>query len=251
MARRSVAWLTSLVTAASILSGCSFGTQTDGALSNQAVTTQTTAGSQSAVVSSEATKPPATSSTAPATPTGSQAAAKPDGAIPSIPVSMRIAGDCTGIMRTTTTFNATAQVGQSSVQTDGSLSVPEDVSKVAWWKDGALPGSSVGKSSFDGHVDSSEQGIGFLFYLRCLKKGDPVDVTTQAGQVLHYKVNLVTPDMEFAKPIGQFRAEHFMDVNSSSPGLTLITCGGVFNHSIGSYTDNVVRQATLESVSSA
>lgn len=145
-----------------------------------------------------------------------------------------------GVLPNGAAFDSTTVVEPVTAATDGSLGVPENVSHVGWWSQGALPGAAQGRAVIDGHVDSAAQGIGFLFYLRFLQPGNVVDVTTAAGQVLHY---VIYGGDEWPKPLGA-HAPQVMNV-AGPPGLTLITCGGEFIRSAGSYRDNVLKYGQL------
>lgn len=135
------------------------------------------------------------------------------------------------------TLNVTAHI--DSVDSEhGVLQVPEDISRVGWWKHSVNPGSAVGSTVIDGHIDSAAAGEGALFHLADLGPGDPVTVTTSTGATVHYQVQA---RRVYVKEQG-LPADLF---NQQGPGrLVIISCGGPFDRSIGSYQDNVAIFAT-------
>ncbi len=135
------------------------------------------------------------------------------------------------------TLDVTA--GIDPVDSDhGVLQVPEDISRVGWWKHSANPGSAAGSTVIDGHIDSAAAGEGALFHLADLGPGDPVAVTTSTGAAVHYRVQA---RRVYVKEQG-LPADLF---NQQGPGrLVIISCGGPFDRSIGSYQDNVAIFAT-------
>jgi LPXTG-site transpeptidase (sortase) family protein len=119
---------------------------------------------------------------------------------------------------------------------DGTLAVPEpgpDYDKAAWFDGSPRPGE-VGPAVLEGHVDSAANGPSVFYRLGELAVGDRVDVTREDGSVVTFEVYevRVVPKDDFPT----------LDVygNSGGPELRLITCGGPFDSSAGSYVDNVV-----------
>jgi len=116
--------------------------------------------------------------------------------------------------------------------TNGALDIPEDVTKIGWWKDSAKAGSSQGSVVLTGHVDSAQEGIGALFYLDTLKQGSAVRLQTDDGEV-DYKVVARRVFEKTAVPHDVFR-------QNGTPQLVIITCGGPFDKKTLVYRDNVV-----------
>src|SRR5204862_3246607 len=48
----------------------------------------------------------------------------------------------------------------------GALAIPKDIDRVAWWRDGAAPGSANGAILLAGHVDSAKRGAGAFYALK-------------------------------------------------------------------------------------
>ncbi|MEU4158251.1 class F sortase [Actinoplanes sp. NPDC026670] len=124
---------------------------------------------------------------------------------------------------------------QLGLQRDGSLEVPplRGDAPAGWYRDSPTPGET-GASVLAGHVDTARDGPAVFFRLRELKTGDPITVRRADGTVATFRVSRVAlyakrdfPTAEVYAPIDR-------------PGLRLITCGGAFDRSEGSYRSNVV-----------
>jgi sortase (surface protein transpeptidase) len=118
---------------------------------------------------------------------------------------------------------------------DGSLDVPplRGDAPAGWYRGSPSPGET-GASVLAGHVDTARDGPAVFFRLRELKTGDPIAVRRDDGSVAVFRVSRVAlyakrdfPTAEVYAPIDR-------------PGLRLITCGGAFDRSEGSYRSNVV-----------
>lgn len=118
------------------------------------------------------------------------------------------------------------------VTPDGTMQVPEDFSAVGWFTPGGRPGGH-GPLVIAGHVDSPS-GPAVFVRLRDLVPGDTVEVTDDAGTVHAYSVVEIADYPKTAFPT----ARVFGAVREDQ--LRLITCGGVFDRSVGSYEDNRV-----------
>jgi sortase (surface protein transpeptidase) len=132
------------------------------------------------------------------------------------------------------TLQVSAAVTEVGVRSDGALEVPEHPSQVGWWADGAAPGDGRGSVVIDGHVDSARYGPGAFFRLRDLDEGDPIEIVTAAGDRSTYTV---TARRQFPKDELPW-AEVFSQEGPER--LVLVTCGGDFDRTRRSYTDNVV-----------
>ena len=122
---------------------------------------------------------------------------------------------------------------------DGSMQVPAgaDYDKAGWFTEGPEPGQ-LGPAVIAGHVDS-KAGPSVFFRLRDVHAGDHVLVDREDGRTLRFvvesshqypKAELPTNDVFGPLPW---------------PALRLITCGGAFDRSSRSYTDNIVVTARL------
>jgi LPXTG-site transpeptidase (sortase) family protein len=118
---------------------------------------------------------------------------------------------------------------------DGTMEVPRDYALAGWFSGGPMPGED-GPAVIAGHVDS-KRGPAVFYRLDQLRRGDTVRVQRADGAWLAFEV---TGSARYAKD--EFPTEA---VFGPVPGqvLRLITCGGEFDRSRGSYLDNVVVSA--------
>ena len=123
------------------------------------------------------------------------------------------------------------------VNSDGTLQVPSSTAVAGWYTGSPRPGT-VGSAIIAGHVDS-RSGPGIFFWLRTLRPGDRVYVGRADGTMAVFTVTRIK---KFAKD--QFpTAAVYGPVPDAE--LRLITCGGIFDRSLGSYLSNVVVFARL------
>jgi hypothetical protein len=124
------------------------------------------------------------------------------------------------------------------VDAAGALVPPADPSRAGWLAAGPAPGE-VGPAVLAGHVDD-RTGPAVFYRLEDLAAGDRVVVTDGDGQAHAFTVTRVAayPKSDFATA----------EVYGPTPGaeLRLITCGGTFDRSRRSYTDNVVVYARAQ-----
>jgi Sortase domain len=119
------------------------------------------------------------------------------------------------------------------VLSSGDLALPDRPSVLGWYAGGAVPGDPAGTAVVAGHVDSAQYGIGPLHRLAVLALGDRLTVTDAAGDLHVYAVISRTTYRKRDLPRDVFRTD-------GPPQLALVTCGGAFDRSTGSYEDNVV-----------
>lgn len=115
---------------------------------------------------------------------------------------------------------------------DGTMEVPENFDEVGWFTGGGRPGGP-GPVVIAGHVDSPT-GPAVFIRLRELAPGDTVDVADSDGVVHRYVVTAVADYPKAAFPTSAVFGA------TAADELRLITCGGVFDASAGSYEDNRV-----------
>ncbi|MBJ7452589.1 MAG: class F sortase, partial [Blastococcus sp.] len=126
-----------------------------------------------------------------------------------------------------------APIDPVGIDPDGQMELPDDVSRVGWYRFGPEPGAD-GSAVLAGHVDDEEQGPGALFRLQDAAVGDELTVTDAAGTATRWRVvsrELITKQV---LPVDRIFAR------DGAPRLTLITCGGPFLPEFRSYRDNVV-----------
>lgn len=134
-------------------------------------------------------------------------------------------------------INLSAAIVPLGLQPDGSLAAPGDFSVAGWYTDGVAPGEP-GPAVIVGHVDS-HLGPAVFFRLHELVAGQPVVIETADGTTLTFIVERIEQHPRDRFPT----AEVYGATNQRA--LRLITCGGEFDRSAGSYRDNIVVFARL------
>jgi sortase family protein len=114
---------------------------------------------------------------------------------------------------------------------DGALTPPNGFTAAGWYAEGTAPGD-IGPAVIAGHVDS-KAGPAVFYRLRELTAGDRIEVV-RGGTVVRFTVTRTAwyPKAKFPST----------QVYGPTPDrqLRLITCGGVFDHRLRSYKDNLV-----------
>jgi hypothetical protein len=123
------------------------------------------------------------------------------------------------------------------VNRDGTLQVPSSTTVAGWYTGSPRPGT-IGSAIIAGHVDS-RTGPGIFFWLRTLHRGDRIYVGRADGTMA---VFTVTKIRKFAKDEFPTAAVYGPVPDAE---LRVITCGGIFDRSRGSYLSNVVVFARL------
>jgi sortase (surface protein transpeptidase) len=123
------------------------------------------------------------------------------------------------------------------LRANGTLQVPSSTAVAGWYTGSPRPGA-VGAAVIAGHVDS-RSGVGIFFWLRELRPGDRIYVGRADGTMAVFTVTAVR---KVAKDLFPTAAVYGP---VPDPELRLITCGGVFDRSLGSYLSNVVVFARL------
>jgi hypothetical protein len=118
-----------------------------------------------------------------------------------------------------------------AVDQAGVLQGPVDYGRAGWYSGGVAPGET-GPAVIAGHVDSA-RGPAVFYRLRDLKAGDEIEVARGETWV---KFRVVASERY---PKDQFPTDQVYRP-TPVPELRLITCGGTFDRSRRSYTDNIV-----------
>ena len=118
----------------------------------------------------------------------------------------------------------------------GTLQVPPTTAVAGWYTGSPRPGA-IGSAVIAGHIDSY-RGPGVFYRLSQLQRGDRVYVRRADGTLAVFKVT----DVQMYPKDGFPTAA----VYGATPAaeLRLITCGGTFDYSTGSYLSNTVVYAT-------
>ncbi|MBD8061797.1 class F sortase [Oceanitalea stevensii] len=136
-------------------------------------------------------------------------------------------------------LDADLPVDAVGVAPDGQMEIPEDAARAGWYRFGPSAGAEEGATVIAAHSGSFITAYGPLRDLVELEPGDRIEVTREDGQVLEYAV-------ESARLIPKTTidlSEHFR--RDGEHRLVLITCDGVWQDDVQSYTDNTVVTATL------
>ncbi len=120
---------------------------------------------------------------------------------------------------------------------NGELDVPLNPKVVGWWHNGAEPGATTGTAILAGHVNYA--GVsGSMAHIGKLSPGDVVYVfgTHNADHKtkVRFRVTGVRTYHKTALPYKQIFDQH------SVGRIAIVTCGGPFDASTGSYLDNIV-----------
>jgi LPXTG-site transpeptidase (sortase) family protein len=115
---------------------------------------------------------------------------------------------------------------------DGRMEVPVDFDDVGWFTGGGRPGGR-GPTVIAAHVDSRVGPAAFARLVE-LGAGDEVEVEDVDGGTTRYAVTEVA---DFAK--ADFPTARVFGAQPADQ-LRLITCGGIFDRSVGHYEDNRV-----------
>ncbi len=126
----------------------------------------------------------------------------------------------------------TSSLVSIGVDPSGALVPPSDYAQAGWFSQGTAPGA-VGPAVLAGHVDS-RSGPAVFFRLEEIEPGARVLVGRSDGSTLTFEVTRVVeyPKTDFAT------AEVYGPTVDAQ--LRLITCGGEFDRTRRSYTDNIV-----------
>ncbi|WP_336216383.1 class F sortase [Nonomuraea sp. LPB2021202275-12-8] len=132
-----------------------------------------------------------------------------------------------------------APVGSVTVSKKGILGTPP-LSKpnlTGWYRRSPLPGE-LGPSVINGHV-STKKGAAVFKRLNELAKGDQIYVYRSDGKVTRFTVSGIEQVGKKTFPTARVYG------NTTNAQLRLITCGGIYNKTAHSYTDNIIVYATL------
>lgn len=137
-----------------------------------------------------------------------------------------------------TAGGGTARVDAVATDTTGTLLPPQDVSRLGWWIDSALPGSGRGTIVVAGHVDDVGQGTGFAARFSTITSGSTVRLTLKSGNHIDYRITRI----QHADKKSGFPATE-LNRTDGAETLALVTCGGQFVGPPLGYRDNVIAWA--------
>jgi hypothetical protein len=122
------------------------------------------------------------------------------------------------------------------LEEDGAMEIPQRVAEIGWYDPdglGVIPGAT-GTAVLAGHVDSRTQGNGALYDLRDLQVGATIEIDLADGTTQRWLITQVTQYPKDDLPLEE------VFTWAGPPRLAVITCGGVFDRTERSYTDNIV-----------
>jgi hypothetical protein len=171
--------------------------------------------------------PHASAPTLPATIVGTPSTPSTAAAVPgldrSAPVKISIAS-----------IKLQASVDQVGLASNGSMAeLPfSRANRAAWYKLGPAPGQ-IGPAVIVGHVDT-KSSIAVFFYLSRMRPGDQVVISRADGHTVTFTVDWLGkyPKSDFPTKLVYGPTNY--------PALRLITCGGPFDRTDGSYLDNII-----------
>ena len=120
---------------------------------------------------------------------------------------------------------------------NGTLQVPSTTTVAGWYTGSPRPGAT-GSAVIAGHVDS-RTGPGIFFWLKKMHRGERIYVKRADGTLAVFTVTAVQIYTKSSFPTAMV----YGPVPDAE--LRLITCGGTFDYSRGSYLSNVVVYARL------
>lgn len=126
-----------------------------------------------------------------------------------------------------------APIGAYGVDSNGQMAVPDNITEVGWYKHGPSPGDP-GSAVLAAHVDLRGPGRGLFYDLDELEVGESVVVSYEDGESAEFEVVARSTYLKTELPLEAIFSRE------GDPVLTLITCGGGFSQSAGSYDSNVV-----------
>jgi hypothetical protein len=118
------------------------------------------------------------------------------------------------------------------LRADGNVAVPKRTDVAGWYSGGPRPGQP-GPAVILGHVDS-RTGPGIFINLSTVRPGTLVRVDRADGSTVTFRVSKVSRVSKTGFPTDLVYAP------TLDPTLRLITCGGSFDRTRGSYRDNVI-----------
>lgn len=195
---------------------------TDGEAASEALTEPTPTATSD--VSVTTTAPTPTSGSTPLPAVSARAATLPPVREPAVPTRMAIPS-----------IDAELTITPTGITSDNAMEIPEDPRVAGWYRYGPDPLSDTGAVVVSAHIDSKER-VGPLARLGQVSPGDEVVVVT-ADEEVRYVIERVD---SYPKTVIDLDAVFTRD---GAPRLHIVSCGGEWDASAGSYEDNIVAVA--------
>ncbi len=138
--------------------------------------------------------------------------------------------------------NVDAEVEKNKI-VDGVMLDPSGPWVVSWYQETGLAGDTHEYRNMvvSGHIDYWGVGPSVFQSVATLKKGELIQVTGDHGTVYTYAVD--TLEQVPAQPSREQMQE--IAGKSTTPILTIITCGGEFDHAKGEYPERTIVRANF------
>ena len=133
-----------------------------------------------------------------------------------------------------------ANIISVGVDVSGHLETPKNWDEVGWYFKSSKP-SEKGNFLLNAHYDDSSGNPAAFYRLKNIKAGDKVSVLDSYGRVYDYKVTNVF----YVSIDDPDRARVFEPYKEDSAVMTMITCGGVWSGTAGTYDKRLVVNAEL------
>ena len=139
-----------------------------------------------------------------------------------------------------TSLGISANITSVGVDVSGHLEAPKEWNEVGWYSKGSRP-SEKGNLLFSAHYDDNYGNPAVFYKLKNIKTGDKVSVTDSYGRVYNYKVT----DIYYISVNDPDRTRVFEPYKEDTAVMTMITCGGVWSATAGTYDKRLVVNAEL------
>jgi len=116
------------------------------------------------------------------------------------------------------------------------MEAPEQPQEVVWYDFTSFPGRP-GNAVFSGHLDYPAVGPAVFWDLPSIEVGELIEVVLTDGTTYQYQVVSKTVYREATAPVEQIVGP------TPTESITLITCAGIFDRTIGRYEDRLVVRA--------
>jgi LPXTG-site transpeptidase (sortase) family protein len=147
--------------------------------------------------------------------------------------SSRVPGDSLPIRLKIPALNLDTEIEYVGLTPDGKMDTPKDITKVAWYEEGAMPGEE-GSAVIAGHYGWTGGKASAFDKLHTLKEGDTIYVEDEAGDIVSFTVSHIrnySPEDD--------AADVFTSTDKEAH-LNLITCAGEWNRDTESYAERLI-----------
>ena len=134
-----------------------------------------------------------------------------------------------------------AALERLGLTSDQRIGVPEEWQNAGWYDVGFRPGEQ-GSAVISGHYDTDEGNAAVFHRLGELEEGDKIVVSYPDGEVYEFVVD--GQRMAEAETVDAETWEAIFGP-AETPRLSLITCDGVWNESLGGYDQRLIYHAGL------